>query len=128
MGSPQRRLPIFILVVDLEVSLLVRILSCLLSNVLLDRLELESDGRDGITTSPEMFSGKVSFLARELSCDSDGALALEKPDNGGNATLWRDHDTHVYVVEHDVPFDDRTLFLFSESVKHCSERCAYSAI
>ena len=57
------------------------VLSFLLSNILFYLLELKPDGRDRIASRPEVLAAEVSLLARELSGDGNGTLALEKSDD-----------------------------------------------
>jgi hypothetical protein len=89
----------------------------LLADVVADLLQFEPDGGYGVTASPEMLAGEVSFLAVHSS-NRDGALAFQEPDHGSYRVLGWNGDAHVHVVWHQVSLNDLALLLPSQRVEN----------
>jgi hypothetical protein len=94
----------------------VPIRGILLADVGADLLQLDLDGRYGITTGPEVLPGKVSFFALQAS-NRDGALSFQEPDHGGHRVLGRNSNAHVHMVRHEMPFQNLALLLPSQRMK-----------
>ena len=94
----------------------------LIFNVPADLLGLESGGGYGIPARPEVFSGEVLFLAGESSGNGDRTFPFQESDDRRDCELRRDHDEHMDVVGHDVPFENRAFFLFCKFVEEWTDR------
>ena len=99
----------------------IRIL--LLADVLADLLQFKSDGGDGVATSPEMLARKIPLFAAQPG-NGDRALPFEEPNYGCDRVLRGNCDAHVYMVRHEVPFNNLTLLLPSQGVENLSQMTA----
>ena len=64
-----------------------------------------------------MFAREVSLFTRHAS-DGDGALPFQKTDYRRHRVLWWNRKAHMYMVWHQVSFDDLALFLFGQGVEN----------
>jgi len=88
----------------------------LFTDVLADLLQLETDRRHSISTSPEMLAREVSLLAAQ-SGYGDCALPFEKPDHRSHRVFGGNRDTHMHVIRHQMPLQNLALFLPGQSVE-----------
>jgi len=64
-----------------------------------------------------MFAREVSLFTGHAS-DGDGALPFQKTDYRRHRVLWWNRKAHMYMVWHQVSFDDLALFLFGQGVEN----------
>ncbi len=83
----------------------------MLTNVLSHTLQLEPHRGDRIPTGPEVLAVEVSLPSAPAPGDGDGALALEKPDDGGDRVLRGYLDAQVHVIRHEMTFHDPAFLL-----------------
>jgi hypothetical protein len=95
----------------------------LLADVLADLLQFKPDRGDGVATSPEMLARKISLFAAQPG-NGDRALPFEEPNYGCDRVLRGNCDAHVYMVRHEVPFNNLTLLLPSQGVENQSQMTA----
>ena len=77
----------------------------LLADVLADLLQFKPNCGNGITPSPEMLSRKIPFLAAQPG-DGYGTLPFQKPDHRSHRVFGRNGHTHMYMVWHQMPFEN----------------------
>ena len=63
-----------------------------------------------------MLAGKIAFLAAQASY-GDRTLPLEEPDHGCHGVFWRNYDTHMHMVWHQMTLDNLALLLPGQSVE-----------
>src|ERR1700681_275813 len=85
-------------------------------DVLADLLQFKPDRGDGVATSPEMLARKITLFAAQPG-NGDRALPFEEPNYGCDRVLRGNCDAHVYMVRHEVPFNNLTLLLPSQGVE-----------
>jgi hypothetical protein len=78
------------------------------------------DGRDEVSTRPEMLPDEVAFPLAERPGYVNCALPFDVADDLRHRVLWRDRDHHVHMVGHKMPFLDLALLLLCQrSEKPC---------
>ena len=92
----------------------------LFADVLADLLQFEPNGGHRITAGPEVLASEVSFLTPQAS-NRDGTLPLQETDHRSNRVLRGNRDAHVYVVRHQMPFDNLAFFLPCQRMENWSQ-------
>ena len=85
----------------------------LCADVLADLLQFESDSGYGVTASPEMLAGKVSFFAVQAS-NRDGTLPFQEAGHGRYRMLWWNGDADMHMVWHQIFLKDLAFLLPSQ--------------
>ena len=81
---------------------------------------VRTDGRYGVTASPEMLAREISLFTGQAS-DCDGTLPFQKSDYRRHRVLRWNRDAHVNMVWHQVPLNDLALLLFSQRMENCAQ-------
>src|SRR5215510_196985 len=92
----------------------------LVANVAANLFFVEPNGRDRITSSPEMLSSEVPFFALHSS-NGDRALALDKSNHRSDRMFGRDRDTHMHMIQHQMSFNELALFLLRQFMEDLAE-------
>src|SRR5918995_3459476 len=82
----------------------------LLADVLADLFQFKPDGRNGVAPGPEMLAREISFLAAQPG-NRNRTLPFKKPDHRRYRVLGRNGDAHVYMVWHEMPFQNLAFLL-----------------
>ena len=61
--------------------------------------------RNKVSSGPKHFSCEVALPSAKLPRNRNGALTFDVTNHMGNRMLWRNTQTHVNMVFHQVPFD-----------------------
>ena len=80
----------------------------LLADVLANLFQFKADRRDGVAAGPEMLARKIPLLATQPG-NGDRAFPFQKPDHGSHRVLRGNRNTHIYMVRHQMPFDNLAL-------------------
>jgi hypothetical protein len=99
----------------LKTSCSIRFL--LIADVLADLLQFESDGRDRVSTGPEVLAREV-LLSTTQSSYGDCTLSLQQPDHRGYRVLRRNRDAQVHLVWPQMSLDNLPFFLPSQSMEN----------
>jgi len=91
-----------------EAATAIRVL--LLAEVAANIVLVESNGRDRVTSRPEVFSGEVPLFAPHSS-NGNRALAIDESNHRSDGLLGRDGDAHMRVIWHQMTFKDLAFFL-----------------
>ena len=88
----------------------------LLADVLADLLQFESDRGNGIASGPEMFTREIPLLAAQ-SGNRNRTLPFQKPDHRSHRVLGGNRDAHMYMVWHQMPFENLAFLLPRQRVE-----------
>src|SRR6516225_6108271 len=98
----------------LKTSCSIRFL--LVADVLANVLQFEPDGRNRVSTGPEVLAREVP-LPTAQSSHSNRTLPLQEPDHRSHRVLRRNRNAHMHMVRPQMPFDNLALFLPGQSVE-----------
>lgn len=99
----------------------------LVADVTTNLFFVESNGRDRVSTRPEMFSGEVPFFALHSS-NGYRALALDESNHRSDCVLEQGGDAHMHVIWHQMTFNDLAFFLPGQCVKDRAKLPVYFPI
>jgi len=93
----------------------------LVSDILNDRLLVQTDGAHTVPFRPEMQPGEIPPMPQAFSVDLDGRLPFQKADRVGHAELRRDTQTQVDVVRHRMSLHNLHTLLLTQISKDPSD-------
>jgi hypothetical protein len=93
----------------------------LTANVLADRTLIDPHGGQEIPPRPEVVTFEVPIPTHESAGRPNRTLAFDVSDHVRNSMLWWNSDHHMHVVRAQMTFQDLTLPLFGQFVKHLPE-------
>ena len=82
----------------------------LVADVLANLLPFEADGRNRVSTGPEVLAREVPLAATQ-SGYGDRALPLDEPDDRSYRVFRRNRDAHVDMVRPQVSFENLAFLL-----------------
>ena len=85
----------------------------LILNVLPDRLFIDADGGDEVSSAPEALLGECALFGEHV-VGSDGTLPLEKSHDIGHGVFGRNAQHHVHVIGTGIALEDFDVLLFRE--------------
>jgi hypothetical protein len=65
-----------------------------------------------------MLPGEIALLTAKLSGHGDGALPFEKPNHRSHRVLRGNRDTHMHVIQKQMPFQYLAFFLLGKGMEN----------